>query len=125
MQIIAGRNFDYSKCFQHSLFNKDAILFDLNYFKENYLDILAINYNAPELNNDFSLFSDDLLQAENGFFMFRDFQARNIILKENKPYFIDYQGGRKGPLQYDLVSLLFQAKAEIPAKGLTCLRLKP
>jgi len=116
MQIIAGRHFDYSKCHQHSVFNKDAILFDLNYFKENYLDTLAITYDDAKLQTDFSVFANYLLQAENNYFMFRDFQARNIILKENQPFFIDYQGGRRGPLQYDLVSLLFQAKAEIPEK---------
>jgi len=114
MQITTGRNFDYSKCYQFDTFNAESIIFDLNYFKTKYVDTLEINCDRDKIKKDFDLFSKYLLNAENSYFMFRDFQARNIILVEDQPYFIDYQGGRKGPLQYDLVSLLFQAKAQIP-----------
>ncbi|NOQ26635.1 MAG: hypothetical protein GQ564_14850 [Bacteroidales bacterium] len=116
IQIIAGRNFDYSKCYQHSVFNEASIKFDLNYFKINYADALNLKYDQNKLNSDFDLFAKYLLTADNNYFMFRDFQARNIILVNDYPFFIDYQGGRKGPLQYDLVSLLFQAKAEVPSQ---------
>lgn len=114
IQIIAGRNFNYNDCYPYAEFNEEAIHFDLNYFKINYINALNISYDTQKLNLDFNCFTKYLLSADNCYFMFRDFQARNIMLVDNQPYFIDYQGGRKGPLQYDLVSLLFQAKAEIP-----------
>ncbi len=113
-QIIAGLNFSYSKCHQHPEFNDESILFDLNYFRTNYVDASRLKYNKNKLNKEFEIFAKYLLKADNHFFMYRDFQARNILLVDNEPYFIDYQGGRKGPLQYDLASLLFQAKAQIP-----------
>lgn len=114
IQIVAGRNFDYSHCYPYSEFDEKSIQFDLNYFKTKYIDSIKIKYDHQKLASDFNLFTSYLLSAENNYFMFRDFQARNILLFDNRPFFIDYQGGRKGPLQYDLVSLLFQAKAEIP-----------
>lgn len=114
IQVIAGRNFDYSYCYPHNEFDAVSIKFDLNYFKTKYLDILNLTYEADKLDSDFNRFTSYLLSADNNYFMFRDFQARNILLVGDHPFFIDYQGGRKGPLQYDLVSLLFQAKAEIP-----------
>jgi aminoglycoside/choline kinase family phosphotransferase len=114
IQIVAGRNFDYSKCYQFSEFDEQSIKFDLNYFKTNYANTLNLSFDKNKLNADFDLLAKYLLTADNNYFMFRDFQARNIILVNDFPFFIDYQGGRKGPLQYDLVSLLFQAKAEIP-----------
>ena len=114
IQIIAGRNFDYTNCYPYKEFDKKAILFDLNYFKTNYVDALKLSYDQKKLNSDFDIFAQFLLTADNNYFMFRDFQSRNIMLINGKPFFIDYQGGRKGALQYDLVSLLFQAKAQIP-----------
>lgn len=116
MQIIAGKDFDYSKCHQHPKFDKESILYDLNYFRTYFIDSLQLKYKQELLQADFETFADYLLQADNQYFMFRDFQARNILIKQEEPYFIDYQGGRKGPLQYDLASLLFQAKAQIPEK---------
>jgi aminoglycoside/choline kinase family phosphotransferase len=114
IQIVAGRNFDYSKCYQHTRFDKESIQFDLNYFRTNYVDALRLKYNKSKLQTDFDIFSKYLLNADNNYFMFRDFQSRNIMMVNETPFFIDYQGGRKGALQYDLVSLLFQAKAQIP-----------
>jgi aminoglycoside/choline kinase family phosphotransferase len=114
MQIVAGRNFDYSSCYPHSEFDEVAIKFDLNYFKLNFIDALNLNYDQQKLQSEFNLFSNYLLKADNNYFMFRDFQSRNIMMVQNTPFFIDYQGGRKGALQYDLASLLFQAKAQIP-----------
>jgi len=114
IQITAGRTFDYSHCYPYAEFDKEAIIYDLNYFKTNYVDALKLKYNKQNLNSEFDIFTMYLLSAPNNYFMYRDFQARNILLVENNPFFIDYQGGRKGPLQYDLASLLFQAKAEIP-----------
>jgi len=114
IQIVAGRNFNYSKCFQHAVFDEEAIQFDLNYFRTNYVNALKLKYNENKLQTDFNIFSKYLLKADNNYFMFRDFQSRNIMMVNQAPFFIDYQGGRKGALQYDLVSLLFQAKAQIP-----------
>src|SRR6056297_1467957 len=114
IQIVAGRTFDYSLCYPYQAFNKESILYDLNYFKQYFVDRLNIQYNYTKLQNDFEHLSDFLLSDIDAYFMYRDFQARNIMLVDNEPYFIDYQGGRKGALQYDLASLLFQAKANIP-----------
>jgi aminoglycoside/choline kinase family phosphotransferase len=114
IQVVAGRTFDYSYCYPHHTFHKESILFDLNYFKQYFVDALNIQYNPVKLQNDFEHLSDFLLADIDAYFMYRDFQARNIMLVDNEPYFIDYQGGRKGALQYDLASLLFQAKANIP-----------
>jgi len=113
-QIIASQDFDYSICYPFSSFNKEAILFDLNYFLNQYVKPSKYDFNSDKLVNDFNTFADYLLQEKANFFMYRDFQARNIMLKNNQPYFIDFQGGRKGPLQYDVASLLYQAKANIP-----------
>ncbi len=114
IQIIAGSSFNFSKCYPYSEFDENAIKYDLNYFKINYANALKLSYNQEKIDSDFDLFAKYLLTADNNYFMFRDFQARNILLVNDQPWFIDYQGGRKGPLQYDLVSLLFQAKAKIP-----------
>jgi len=114
IQITAGKDIDYSYCYPFKSFDKEAIIYDLNYFKVNFIESLNINYNSSKLQNDFEYLANYLLKADSNFFMYRDFQARNILLKNNIPYYIDYQGGRKGALQYDLVSLLYQAKADIP-----------
>lgn len=114
LQITAGRNFDYSKCYPYKEFDENAIKYDLNYFRTKYVDASKISYNKNKLDSDFNVLSKYLLKVDRNYFMFRDFQARNILLINKVPFFIDYQGGRKGALQYDLVSLIFQAKAMIP-----------
>ncbi|MEE4196654.1 MAG: phosphotransferase [Bacteroidales bacterium] len=114
IQILAGRNFDYRHCFPYQTFQKESILFDLNYFKKYFVDTLNIRSKTTRLARDFNQLSEYLLQDTELFFMYRDFQARNIMLVDQEPYFIDYQGGRKGALPYDPASLLFQAKARIP-----------
>lgn len=114
IQIVAGRTFDYSYCYPYQAFHKESILFDLNYFKQYFVDAQKLKYPNTKLQNDFEHLSNFLLSDIDAYFMYRDFQARNIMIVDNEPYFIDYQGGRKGALQYDLASLLFQAKANIP-----------
>ncbi|MGE0090634.1 MAG: aminoglycoside phosphotransferase family protein [Bacteroidales bacterium] len=118
-QITASQNFDYSICYPFSSFNKEAILFDLAYFQNQFIKARKIEFDENLLTNDFNRFAEYLLQENSNFFMYRDFQARNIMLKNDQPFFIDYQGGRKGPLQYDVASLLYQAKANLSEKTRT------
>lgn len=113
MQIKSVNKIDFSKSYSISEFNQQSILFDLNYFKYYFLNLNSISYNEKKLQDEFEEFASFLSDSEK-YFMFRDFQSRNILIKDNKPYFIDYQGGRRGALQYDMASLLYQAKAKIP-----------
>ena len=113
-QIDAHKGFNYNHCYPIKEFSKKSILWDLYFFKYYYLKLTLDLFEEEILQDEFERFANFLIKAENNYFMYRDFQSRNILLKNNIPYFIDYQGGRKGPLQYDLASLLYQAKAKIP-----------
>lgn len=113
-QIIGFDGLDLDVAYPVKTFSKRAILWDLNYFKYYFVKPHNIDFDENKLEDDFQTFADYLLQAEMNFFNYRDFQSRNIMLKDGTPWYIDYQGGRQGPLQYDLVSLLYQAKANLP-----------
>ncbi len=116
MQIKGDAGLDYSLCLTAKEFGKQAILSDLLYFKYYFLDTLQLPYDKQALMDDFDALSTYLTRTENKYFMFRDFQSRNIIVQDNNVQFIDFQGGMKGALQYDVASLLWQAKAEISEK---------
>jgi len=114
MQIVASDGLDYNYAFPSKVFGKRSMKYDLNYFKYYFIKTNGIEFNEQELQDDVEKLTSELEVAGAKYFMFRDFQARNIMIFNNEPYFIDYQGGRKGPLQYDIASLLFQAKATLP-----------
>jgi aminoglycoside/choline kinase family phosphotransferase len=114
LQIKGGAGLDYNLCLTAKEFGKQAILSDLLYFKYYFLDTLKYPYDKQALIDDFDALSNYLTHTDTKHFMFRDFQSRNVMVKDDKVHFIDFQGGMKGALQYDVASLLWQAKADLP-----------
>ena len=113
-QITSGKDLNFEVCYPRSKFDKQSMMWDLNYFKYYFLKLAKVPFDEQALEDDFNKFSEYLLQTESDYFLYRDFQSRNVMIYGGEPYFIDYQGGRKGALHYDLASLLYDAKADIP-----------
>ncbi|MCQ2176889.1 MAG: phosphotransferase [Bacteroidales bacterium] len=115
LQFKVAKGLDWGICFPDRAFNERMVNFDLNYFKYDFLKLTGIEFDEIRLQDDFDALREDSLHCVTDTFMYRDFQARNVMIKNGEPCFIDFQGGRKGPVQYDLASFLWNAGTHFPA----------
>ncbi len=114
IQFKGAEDLDYNICFPEPAFNGRMVMFDLNYFKYCFLKATGLEFDEVRLQDDFEKLHDDLLRDDSNTFMYRDFQARNVMIKDGEPYFIDFQGGRRGPIYYDVASFIWQARSRYP-----------
>lgn len=114
VQFLGADGMNFSVCYPQAEFNRRSILWDLNYFKYCFLKATGMVFQEDQLEDDFEKMADVLLRSSSATFMYRDFQSRNVMVKNGEPWLIDFQGGRKGPFYYDVASFLWQAKANYP-----------
>lgn len=113
-QVKGAQGLDFNVCYPLPEFNSRSVYWDLNYFKYNFLKTTGMDFQEDLLENEFEKLAENLLRDQSETFMYRDFQSRNVMLLDGNPWFIDFQGGRKGPVYYDVASFLWQAKANLP-----------
>ena len=111
IQYRGAEGLDFSICYPQPSFDRQNVMFDLNYFKYCFLKASGLEFNEVSLQEDFERLADDLLHHDTETFMYRDFNVRNVMVKDGSPYFIDFQGGRRGPICYDVASFVWQARA--------------
>ena len=114
IQFEGAAGLDFSVCYPQPSFDRKMIMFDLNYFKYCFLKPSGVEFNEVILQGDFERFADELLKDDSDTFLYRDFNARNVMVKDGEPYFIDFQGGRRGPIYYDVASFIWQARTRYP-----------
>ena len=114
IQFRGGEGMDWKVCFPEPAFNERMVMFDLNYFKYCFLKATGLDFDEVRLQEDFERLRDDLMGDMGETFMYRDFQARNVMVKDGEPYFIDFQGCRRGPVYYDVASFVWQARSRFP-----------
>ena len=114
IQVEGARGLDFSVCYPQPSFDARMVDFDLNYFKYDFLKLVGVEFNEVFLQDDFDRLKADLLAEPSDTFLYRDFNARNVMLVDGEPWFIDFQGGRRGPVYYDVASFLWQARAKYP-----------
>jgi aminoglycoside/choline kinase family phosphotransferase len=114
LQFAGAVGLDFSICYPASQFDTRSIMWDLNYFKYCFLKATGLDFEEDKLEDDFQRMAEVLMRSQSSTFMYRDFQSRNVMIKDGEPWFIDFQGGRKGPFYYDVASFLWQAKANLP-----------
>ena len=113
-QVEGAKELNFDICYPQPEFNERSVYWDLNYFKYSFLKTTGMEFQEDLLENDFERMAQKLLEDKTNTFLYRDFQSRNVMLVDGEPYFIDFQGGRKGPVYYDVASFLWQAKANFP-----------
>jgi len=114
LQFLGAKGLDWKNCYPQEAFDARMVDFDLNYFKYCFLKATGLEFNEIQLQEDFEKFKADLLQEDDNTFLYRDFQARNVMIKDGEPWFIDFQGGRRGPIYYDVASFIWQARSRFP-----------
>ena len=114
IQFKGAEGLDWSVCYPQAAFDERMVDFDLNYFKYCFLKATGLEFNEGSLQDDFERLKADLLKDRDNTFLYRDFQARNVIIRDGEPWFIDYQGGRRGPIYYDVASFIWQARSRYP-----------
>ena len=114
IQFLGAEGLDWNVCYPQQAFDARMVDFDLNYFKYCFLKATGLEFNEIQLQEDFERFKADLLLDQENTFLYRDFQARNVMVKDGEPWFIDFQGGRRGPIYYDVASFIWQARSRFP-----------